>query len=265
MDASGPRAAAQPVAKLGTYVLERAYERRLRRQVHKKAIPVHIGIILDCAWSAASYGSHTEAARGMAVKRLLSVIDWCAKSGVELVTIWLSPRGPTDDEDSLPAHALDYIVSRLEERSCTRIIPLGTANATSRIVQDNTVRPKIGVRRKQWITVHITLNHDGDPEALEGLREWVILQHSSGSQNSKPTSQGAAEELGSYISMDSPPPDLLIRTSADQDISRFLPWYGTQIDPFLCDVLWPNFRMIDFWRVLRSYSMRHEEASRGQG
>ena len=53
-----------------------------------------------------------------------------------------------------------------------------------------------------------------------------------------------------------PDPDLIIRTSGEQRLSGFLMWQSAHSEFYFCEALWPDFRKVDFYRALRSYSDR---------
>ncbi|MCB0075755.1 MAG: undecaprenyl diphosphate synthase family protein, partial [Caldilineaceae bacterium] len=47
-----------------------------------------------------------------------------------------------------------------------------------------------------------------------------------------------------------------IRTSGELRLSGFLLWQSAYAEYYFCDVLWPEFRRVDFLRALRSYNKR---------
>ena len=53
-----------------------------------------------------------------------------------------------------------------------------------------------------------------------------------------------------------PDPDLIIRTSGEQRLSNFLLWQSAYSEFYFTDVLWPDFRKIDFGKALDTYSKR---------
>ena len=56
--------------------------------------------------------------------------------------------------------------------------------------------------------------------------------------------------------MVSPDPDLIIRTSGEERLSGFLLWQSAYSELYFSEVFWPAFRMIDFWRAVRTYQQR---------
>ena len=53
-----------------------------------------------------------------------------------------------------------------------------------------------------------------------------------------------------------PDPELLIRTSGEYRISNFLLWQIAYSELFITDVLWPDFRKINFYEAILDYQKR---------
>jgi short-chain Z-isoprenyl diphosphate synthase len=61
---------------------------------------------------------------------------------------------------------------------------------------------------------------------------------------------------------DLPDPDLILRTIGELRLSGFLLWQSVYSEFYFTDVLWPDFREIDFLRALRSYQARRRRFGR---
>src|SRR4030067_2574644 len=48
-------------------------------------------------------------------------------------------------------------------------------------------------------------------------------------------------------------PDLIVRTSGEERLSGFLLWQSAYSELCFLDVYWPDFRLIDLWRVLPTF------------
>jgi tritrans,polycis-undecaprenyl-diphosphate synthase [geranylgeranyl-diphosphate specific] len=51
-------------------------------------------------------------------------------------------------------------------------------------------------------------------------------------------------------------PDLIIRTSGEERLSGFLLWQSAYSELAFLDVYWPDFRLIDLLRVIRTFQKR---------
>ena len=64
-------------------------------------------------------------------------------------------------------------------------------------------------------------------------------------------------ELSANLSTsDIPEPDLLIRTSGEQRISNYMLWQTAYTEYYFTDVLWPDFRKMEFQQALDAFSRR---------
>jgi undecaprenyl diphosphate synthase len=59
-----------------------------------------------------------------------------------------------------------------------------------------------------------------------------------------------------------PDPDLLIRTSGEMRISNFLLWQIAYSELYVTDVLWPDFRRVQFLAALEEYRRRERRFGR---
>ena len=51
-------------------------------------------------------------------------------------------------------------------------------------------------------------------------------------------------------------PDLIIRTSGEERLSGFLLWQSAYSELAFLDVYWPDFRLIDLLRAMRTFQIR---------
>ncbi|MEM3608937.1 MAG: undecaprenyl diphosphate synthase family protein, partial [Candidatus Bathyarchaeia archaeon] len=51
-------------------------------------------------------------------------------------------------------------------------------------------------------------------------------------------------------------PDLIIRTSGEERLSGFLLWQSAYSEFCFLDVYWPDFRLIDLLRAVRTFQKR---------
>jgi tritrans,polycis-undecaprenyl-diphosphate synthase [geranylgeranyl-diphosphate specific] len=51
-------------------------------------------------------------------------------------------------------------------------------------------------------------------------------------------------------------PDMIIRTSGEERLSGFLLWQAAYSELLFLDVYWPDFRLIDLLRAIRTFQQR---------
>jgi short-chain Z-isoprenyl diphosphate synthase len=103
--------------------------------------------------------------------------------------------------------------------------------------------------------LNVAIGYDGREEIVNAVRSLLEAEaragHSVDDIAKRLTADGIAGHL--YTS-GQPDPDLVIRTSGERRMSRFLLWQSAYSELHFCDVYWPGFRKVDFLRALRSYA-----------
>ena len=62
-----------------------------------------------------------------------------------------------------------------------------------------------------------------------------------------------------------PDPDLLIRTSGEFRVSNYLLWQIAYSEIHITEVLWPNFRDLDFYKAIVDYTGRDRRFGKVRG
>eukprot|EP01124_Arcella_intermedia_P022908 TRINITY_DN3523_c0_g1_i1.p2 TRINITY_DN3523_c0_g1~~TRINITY_DN3523_c0_g1_i1.p2 ORF type:complete len:110 (-),score=33.21 TRINITY_DN3523_c0_g1_i1:32-361(-) len=65
-----------------------------------------------------------------------------------------------------------------------------------------------------------------------------------------------AECLDSY---GSPPPDVIVRTSGEIRLSDFMLWQSAYSSFAFCDVLWPEFSVLDLCKIILNFQRNYNE------
>ena len=95
--------------------------------------------------------------------------------------------------------------------------------------------------------------------------KWDILQAAlklAAEMSEHPERKEALMEMGPdgfdryLVTAGIPDPDLIIRTSGEQRLSKYLLWQGAYSEFLFTDVLWPDFRKDDFRAALEEYAGR---------
>jgi short-chain Z-isoprenyl diphosphate synthase len=112
------------------------------------------------------------------------------------------------------------------------------------------------------LTVQFALGYGGREEIVDALRRWAATEV-SGLAVEEALAALQPEALTPFLyGGDLPDPDLILRTSGELRLSGFLLWQSVYSEFYFTDVLWPDFREIDFLRALRSYQARRRRFGR---
>jgi short-chain Z-isoprenyl diphosphate synthase len=112
------------------------------------------------------------------------------------------------------------------------------------------------------LVVQFAIGYGGREEILDALRRWAdepaVRDQNAGAALRTLTAADLARHL---YAADLADPDLILGTSGEIRLSGFLLWQSVHAE-FFTDVLWPEFREIDFLRALRDYQRRSRRFGR---
>jgi short-chain Z-isoprenyl diphosphate synthase len=239
------------------------YERRLRGNLAGLPVPRHVAIMIDGNRRWAREAGFEDVSKGhlAGARHIASLLTWCQEAGVEHVTIWLLSTDNLHRDVSELEPLLRIIAGVAQELAADgspwRVHPMGALD----LLPDETARALKSAEERtaerDGLTVHVAVGYGGRREIADAVRS-LLTEHAAAGTS--------IEELAEVIDVDhiaehlytkgQPDPDLVIRTSGEQRLSGFLLWQSVHSEFYFCDVLWPDFRKIDFLRALRDYGTR---------
>jgi short-chain Z-isoprenyl diphosphate synthase len=249
----------------------RFYVSRLRHEIQPAQLPAHVAVILDGnrRWASMSGLEEPWAGHRAGANKLDELLDWCARLGIEQVTVWaLSNENLGRPQQELVA-LLEVIADKLEALAVLhrdqsiRIRVVGRVDDLPERVRRSIEAVETATARNDGLRLNIAVGYSGRDELVDASRalvhELAAEGHSPGAMAERITAEGLARHL--YTAGD-PDPDLIIRTSGEERLSGFLLWQGVHSELYFTDVYWPAFRELDFLRALRSYQQRHRRFGR---
>jgi short-chain Z-isoprenyl diphosphate synthase len=130
-------------------------------------------------------------------------------------------------------------------------------------LQETLTRVEAQTAANSRLTVQFALGYGGREEIVDALRRWAATEDVSGRPVEEALGSLQPEALTAFLyGGDLPDPDLILRTSGELRLSGFLLWQSVYSEFYFTDVLWPDFREIDFLRALRSYQARRRRFGR---
>ncbi|MDX1551752.1 MAG: polyprenyl diphosphate synthase [Marinobacter sp.] len=222
--------------------------------------PRHVAIIMDGnnRWAKARRLKGV-AGHKAGVKAVRSVVETCAREGVEVLTLFAFSsenwRRPEDEVSALMRlflFALEREVKKLHRNDiCLRII--GDRSAFSTNLQEHMNRAEELTRDNTRMTLVIAANYGG---------HWDITQASRKVAEKVRTGELAPSDITDdliqqHLSIgDLPMPDLMIRTAGEQRISNFMLWHLAYTELYFSPVYWPDFREQEMSQALQAYAGR---------
>jgi undecaprenyl diphosphate synthase len=222
--------------------------------------PKHIAVIMDGngRW-AAKRALPRSAGHGMGVKSVKRIVNDCARSGVEVLTLfafssenWKRPR---EEVSMLMARFLEALDSEVEElhKNGIRIRFIGSLDQLSTALReriDNAVRLTTA---NAGMTLVIAIAYGGRWDIAEAARE-LARRCVAGEMTFDAIDESAVGQAMSLNGL--PDPDLLIRTGGDQRISNFLLWNLAYTELYFCDTLWPDFGTKELTAAMEQFASR---------
>lgn len=248
------------------------YEHRLERDVHKREVPRHLGLILDGNRRfARAIGLDVRRGHEFGVKKLYQVLDWCASVGIPHVTLFVF----SNDNFSRKADEVKYLLNLFVKESGNlvenprlqahgiRIRVIGQRHRLpARVVQaidDLETR----TQNNTGLALNIAMAYDGREEIADAVRSLLSDLSHKGLSVDEACDNISVDNIGRHLYMAGlPDPDFIIRTSGELRLSGFCLWQSAYSEYYFCEALWPDFRRIDFLRSIRSYQSRKRRFGR---
>jgi len=243
----------------------RAYEWWLWRQVDNGHKPRHIAIILDGnrRWASEKILSPWLGHEKGAAK-VEQLLDWCLKLGVKSTTLYAFS---TENFNRSDGEVIE--IMRIAEERFRKLL-------TDERIHREKVRVKVIGRVKLLPTnlrqlisdiekstqdygdhfLNLALAYGGRAEIVDAARKIAEEVHKGRLEPEKIDKQTFENYL--YTShLPQQDPDLIIRTSGEERLSGFLLWQSAYSELCFLDVYWPDFRLIDLLRAVRTFQKRN--------
>ncbi len=222
--------------------------------------PRHVAIIMDGnnRWAKARRLTGV-AGHKAGVKAVRSVVETCAREGVEVLTLFAFSsenwRRPEDEVSALMRlflFALEREVKKLHRNDiCLRII--GDRTAFSANLQEHMARAEELTRDNTRMTLVIAANYGGHWDITQASRKVAEMVRTGELAPSDITDDLIQQHLSIG---DLPMPDLMIRTAGEQRISNFMLWHLAYTELYFSPVYWPDFREQEMSQALQAYAGR---------
>lgn len=246
---------------IGAYKL---YEKWLWIQVKNGVKLEHIAIILDGnrRWASENelnpWLGHRKGAE--TVEQLL---DWCEKLNVKLVTLYTFS---TENFRRTPGE-IDEIMKITEEkfrklltderihRNKVHVRIIGRRNLLPESLQKLISEVERTTANYDNQFLNFAIAYGGRAEIVDAVQ--VIAEEvKAGKLEPEDIHESTIEKYLYTSHMPKQEPDLIIRTSGEERLSGFLLWQSAYSELAFLDVYWPDFRLIDLLRAIRTFQKR---------
>ncbi len=223
-------------------------------------IPSHLAIIMDGngRWAKNRLLPRT-AGHHAGVKSVRKVVDYCAKQGVGVLTLFAFSsenwRRPEEEVSIL----MELFISTLQKeikKLCENNIVLrfvGDRAAFSEKLQSKIIEGERATANNTGLKLVIAANYGGRWDICQAVKT-ISKKVASGELLTKDLSEAT---ISNFLSMsDLPEPDLFIRTGGEQRISNFLLWQLAYTELYFTNTLWPDFDDESLGQAIKDFQSR---------
>jgi len=246
---------------LGVYKL---YEKWLWHQIRNSVKPEHIAIILDGnrRWAAEKdldpWFGHEKGA-----EKVEQLLDWCAKIGVKSVTLYAFStenfRRPQKEVEEIMRIAADRLRKILTDerihRNKIRVKVIGRVHLLPTYLQNLIAEVEEATKKYSEHFLNIAFAYGGRAEIVDAARK-ISEKVKQNELKPEDVDESLFERFLYTSHLPKQDPDLIIRTSGEERLSGFLLWQSAYSELCFLDVYWPDFRLIDLLRAVRTFQKR---------
>jgi tritrans,polycis-undecaprenyl-diphosphate synthase [geranylgeranyl-diphosphate specific] len=246
---------------IGAYKL---YERWLWYQVESGEKLEHIAIILDGnrRWASEKelnpWLGHKKGAE--TVERLL---DWCEKLGVKYVTLYTFStenfrRSPEEIAEIMKIAEEKFRKLLTDERihrNKVHVKVIGRVNLLPDSLQQLIADVEKATENYDNQVLNFAFAYGGRAEIVDAAKT-IAEKVKDGELKLEEVDEDTFEKYLYTAHMSKQEPDLIVRTSGEERLSGFLLWQSAYSELAFLDVYWPDFRLIDLLRAIRTFQTR---------
>jgi len=225
------------------------------------SIPKHIAFIMDGngRW-AKEKGLARTAGHRKGVERVREIIRGAAGLGIQTVTFfafstenWSRPKNEVNVLMRYLDNFLKKEINQLHKNN-VRFMVIGRKDPVPKYLQAGIKKAQEKTKDNTGLTVVLALNYGGRQEIVDAAKKFAKDVLKAKASADTLDEQGFSRYL---YAADIPDPDLLIRTSNEMRISKFLLWQLSYSEFYFSAKYWPDFGIPELKEVIREYQKRN--------
>jgi tritrans,polycis-undecaprenyl-diphosphate synthase [geranylgeranyl-diphosphate specific] len=249
------------LSTIGAYKL---YERWLWYQIKNGEKLEHIAIILDGnrRWASGNdlnpWLGHKKGAE--TVEQLL---EWCDKLNVKIVTLYTFStenfrRSPQEVEEIMRIAEEKFrklLTNERIHRNKVHVKVIGRVNLLPANLQQLIADVEKATANYDGQFLNFAFAYGGRAEIVDAAKS-IAEKVKNGELDVGDVDESTFEKYLYTSHMPKQDPDLILRTSGEERLSGFLLWQSAYSELCFLDVYWPDFRLIDLLRTIRTFQKR---------
>jgi len=246
---------------IGAYKL---YEKWLWYQVKNGFKPEHIAIILDGnrRWAMErALGPWFGHERG--AEKVEELLDWCLKLNVKSITLYAFSTENFRRQESEVEEIMSIAEEKLRKiltderihRNRVRVKVIGRVGLLPEGLQKLVMDVERATQDYDGHFLNVAFAYGGRAEIVDAAKK-IAEKVQEGELILEKVDEQMFEQYLYTSHMPNQDPDLIIRTSGEERLSGFLLWQSAYSELCFLDVYWPDFRLIDLLRAVRTFQKR---------
>jgi undecaprenyl diphosphate synthase len=225
-----------------------------------KPMPQHVAIIMDGngRWAGQRNLPRIEGHRA-GIESVRAVAQACRKLEIPYLTLYAFStenwKRPRTEIAALMKLLRDFLREEIPEmlENEIRLEGVGNLRQLPLYVQYQLEKTRRATCKGKMMQLSLALSYGSRDEITNAVTAIAKKVH----QGKLKTSEITPELISSHLyTAGIPDPDLMIRTSGEMRVSNFLLWQIAYAEIVITDVLWPDFRDIDFYKAITEYFKR---------
>ena len=243
-------------------------EAQLVRALNPDRLPAHVAIIMDGngRWAAQRHLPRVEGHRA-GIDAVRDTVETGARLGLHVLTLYAFSienwKRPASEVSTLMMLLKRYLRLELKTllKNNIRFNVIGRPGNLARDIREELDAAAERTAANSGMLFNIALNYGGRAEIVDAARRAIR-------EGVDPDALDEQQFGNLLYTAGQPDPDLLIRTSGEMRVSKFLLWQIAYSEIWVTDTLWPDFRrrhlleaIIDFQKRDRRYGGITEPAA----
>lgn len=230
-----------------------------KSKVTEKAVPQHIGIIMDGngRWAKKRMLPRT-AGHAAGSENFKTIARYCNKIGVKYLTVYAFStenwKRPKDEVDSIMNLLRKYLKDSTNFKAENiKLRFIGELSVLPEDIQELIKTAEHDSSEATGLTVFMAVNYGGRDEIVHAVRR-VCEQVKNGEIDIDEINE---DTISKRMYADCPDPDFIIRPSGEYRLSNFLVWQSAYAEFWYSDVLWPDFSPKDLDKAIEDFLKRN--------
>lgn len=220
------------------------------------SIPQHIAIIMDGngRWARQRHLPRVAGHRAGA-ENIRRIVESSIRYGVKHLTLyafstenWNRPADEVSGLMTILGEVLERETPKLHAEG-VRINHLGRLDGMSNHLRRGILKATEKTRDNQRLALNVCFNYGGRLEIVDAVRKIIA----SGIPADQITEETISHNL---YCVESPDPDLIIRTAGEQRLSNYLIWQAAYSEYCFTPLFWPDFGKDEYLQAIREYQTR---------